>query len=233
MVQQWEARPPPSTPAKDPLYALATHTPGPAEPTRQEKRATRKVGETEQRTATPAAEPGHLRALRVVERKRGCDGVATVTTRSTAPANRGGQETNAPDRGRTAPAGAPQLGALEAYKCLSETERRRAGDGHPRTRSQTQDPTPRARGAEETPPGEHTELVRRQHTTDHAKGVPTKRPDPPAPKKHPTHVDAPLDGPRPGPANEEPRGIMAAKPNGQAKRQLASPTSGEETSKIK
>ena len=53
MMQQWGVAFP--TPAKGPLYAWATHTPGPAKPTQQEKQANRKVGETEQRTATPAA----------------------------------------------------------------------------------------------------------------------------------------------------------------------------------
>ena len=58
MMQQWEL--PWPTPAKGPLYAWpteATRTPGQAKPARQEQLAKRKRGETEQRTATPAAEP--------------------------------------------------------------------------------------------------------------------------------------------------------------------------------
>ena len=115
MIQQWEVAFP--TPAKAPLYAWATRTPGPAEPTRQEKRAKRKIGETEQRTATPAAEPGHLRALRAIERKRGRDGAATVTAHPTAPANRGDKKPTPPigtGPHQLAPPPPPQLGARRA-----------------------------------------------------------------------------------------------------------------------
>ena len=99
MMQQWEVAF--QTPAKGPLYAWVTRTKGPAEPARQKIRAKQKDGETEQRTATPAAKPGHLRALRVIEKKRGRDRVQVVTSRPTIPANRGGKKKRRPRSGST------------------------------------------------------------------------------------------------------------------------------------
>ena len=89
MLQQWEVAYP--TPKKGPIYAWAARASAPAGPTKQERRANQKVEETERRTATPTAEPGHLRALRVTEKKRGRDGVPTVNARPAAPKDGGGE----------------------------------------------------------------------------------------------------------------------------------------------
>ena len=82
-MQQWEVAFP--TPAKAPLYLWVTRTPGLAKPTQQERRAKRRARETEQRTATPATKPGHLRTLRAMEKKRGRDGVTVITSRPCGP----------------------------------------------------------------------------------------------------------------------------------------------------
>ena len=71
-MQQWQVAFP--APAEGPLYSWVTRAPGLAKPTQKEKRAKRKAGETARKTVTPAAKSGLLRALRVVERKRGRDG---------------------------------------------------------------------------------------------------------------------------------------------------------------
>ena len=97
MLRQWEVAYP--TPAKGLLYAWVVRAPCPAGPTQRERRGKRKTGETEQGTATPTAEPGHLRTLRVAEKKRGCDGVQVVTLRTTTPKHLEGKKNQCPRSG--------------------------------------------------------------------------------------------------------------------------------------
>ena len=112
MLRQWEVAYP--TPAKGPLCAWTVRATVPTGPTHRERREKLRAEEAERRTTTPAAEPGHLRALRVIENKRGRYGVQVVTPRTTTPKNREGKKPTPPIGVKPHQLVPPQLGARRA-----------------------------------------------------------------------------------------------------------------------
>ena len=173
------------------MCGWATRAPGPAGSSQREKRAKRKVGEADWRTATPAAKPGHLRTLRVIEKKRGRDGVPTVTACApNGPSKQGGRETSAPDRGRATSAG---TGPLNSARGVRAPRRNREVEGRHVTSAPAHAPKPPPppcqgrRGDRLLTGGAH----RSRHTTDRARGVPAKRQDHPTPKETPNPAPTP------------------------------------------
>ena len=78
LMRQWEVAFPAL--ARGPLVAWLTSAPRPTKPTQQERRTKRKAGETAQKATTTATKPELLKTLRITPRKRGRDGVQTVTS---------------------------------------------------------------------------------------------------------------------------------------------------------
>ena len=170
------------TPAECPLYSWATRIPGPVKPTHQERRAKREAGDTEQRTATPVTKPGHLRTLRVMEKKRGRDEVQVVTSRPTTPANREGKKPT-PPFGVAPHQPAPHQCGVGRASAAAEPR----GTGQNATvlaRAPKQRPTPppprQGEGDDRRPLGDT--YHRSRHTADQAKGVLAKRLGRSAPK---------------------------------------------------